>query len=115
MMQGYSEDPNRQKATLLPRVTQADVQRYHDQHITNNRLVWLVIGDRKLTDLQALQRYGQVVELKKEGGRLSPIQRYMHGEFRRHGVEVYALTGLQECLDFVRGVFDNKKKEGGAI
>lgn len=47
------------------------------------------------------------VELKKEGGRLSPIQRYMHGEFRRHGVEVYTLTGLQECLDFVKGVFDN--------
>ena len=24
------------------------------------------LGDRKLTDMQALQRYGQVVELKKE-------------------------------------------------
>ena len=47
------------------------------------------------------------VELKKEGGSLSPIQRYMHGVFRRHNVEVYTLTGLQECLDFVRGVFDN--------
>jgi hypothetical protein len=54
------------------------------------------------------------VELKKEGGRLSPMQRYMHGVFRRHNVKVYTLTGLQECLDFVRGVFDNKKKEGGA-
>ena len=66
MMQGYTDDPNRQKAALLPRVTQADVRRYHDQHITSNRRVWIVIGDRKLTDLQALQRYGQVVELKKE-------------------------------------------------
>ena len=66
MMQGYTDDPNRQKAALLPRVTQADVQRYHDQHITSNRRVWIVIGDRKLTDLQALQRYGRVVELKKE-------------------------------------------------
>lgn len=47
------------------------------------------------------------VELKKEGGRLSPVQRYMHGVFRRHGVEVYTLAGLQECLDFVKGVFDN--------
>jgi hypothetical protein len=54
------------------------------------------------------------VELKKEGGRLSPIQRYMHGVFRRHNVEVYTLIGLQECLDFVRSVFDSKKKEGGA-
>lgn len=50
---------------------------------------------------------GQIyfVELKKEGGRLSPMQRYMHSVFRRHGVEVYTLTGLQECLDFVREVF----------
>jgi hypothetical protein len=47
------------------------------------------------------------VELKKEGGRLSPIQRYMHGVFCRHGVEVYTLTGLRECLDFVREVFDS--------
>ena len=66
MMQGYADDPNRQKAALLPRVTQADVQRYHDQHVVNNRRVWLVIGDRKFTDMQALQRYGQVIELKKE-------------------------------------------------
>ena len=66
MMQGYADDPNRQKAALLPRVTQADVQSYHDRHVANNRRIWLVIGDRKLTDMQALQRYGQVVELKKE-------------------------------------------------
>ncbi len=65
-MQGYADDPNRQKAALLPRVTQADVQRYHEQHVAGNRRVWLVIGDRKFTDMQALQRYGQVVELKKE-------------------------------------------------
>ena len=66
IMQGYSEDPNRQKADLLPHITQEDVQQYHSQHVTGNRRIWLVIGDRKLTDMQALQRYGQVIELKKE-------------------------------------------------
>ena len=66
MMQGYSDDPNRLKAALLPRITQGDIQHYHDRHVVNNRRVWLVIGDRKLTDMQALQRYGKVVELKKE-------------------------------------------------
>ena len=45
------------------------------------------------------------VELKREGGTLSPMQHYMHGVFRRHGVEVYTLTGLRECLDFVKEVF----------
>ena len=66
ILQGYSDDPNRQKAAMLPHITQADVQRYHNQHVVNNRRVWLVIGDRKYTDMQALQRYGRVVELKKE-------------------------------------------------
>ena len=66
ILQGYGDDPNRQKAAMLPRITQADVQRYHDQNVVNNRRVWLVIGDRKFTDMQALQRYGKVIELKKE-------------------------------------------------
>lgn len=65
-MQGYATDPNRQKADLLPHISQSDVDRYHREHIQPNRRIWLVIGDRKLTDMQALQRYGQVIELKKE-------------------------------------------------
>ncbi len=66
LLQGHTSDPNRQQADLLPQVTQADVERFHRQHVMGNRRAWIVIGDRRLTDLQALQRYGQVVELKKE-------------------------------------------------
>ena len=42
-------------------------EQFHRQHIGSNKnRVWVVIGDKKLTDLKALARYGKVVELKKE-------------------------------------------------
>ena len=40
---------------------------FHRQHIGDNpNRVWIVIGDKKLTDMKALARFGKVVELKKE-------------------------------------------------
>ena len=62
---GYTADRYTQRVELLPQLTAADVERYQQQHVASNQRVWIVIGDRKQTDLKALQRYGRVVELKK--------------------------------------------------
>ena len=64
---GYTSDPNADMARLLPAVTAQDVMQFHQQHVAKNQnRVWIIIGDKKLTDLKALARYGKVIELKKE-------------------------------------------------
>ena len=65
-MKGYATDPNAEQARLLPAVSTQDVVQFHRQHVAaNQNRVWIIIGDKKLTDLKALARYGKVVELKK--------------------------------------------------
>ena len=40
---------------------------FYQQHVAKNEnRVWIIIGDKKLTDMKALARYGKIVELKKE-------------------------------------------------
>ena len=66
-MLGNIVDPNAAKARLLPGITVQDIIQFHKQRFAaNNNRVWIIIGDKKLTDLKALARYGKVVELKKE-------------------------------------------------
>ena len=66
-MNGYTSDANATAARLLPSVSAADVEQFYRQHISSqpNR-VWVIVGDKKQTDLSALARYGRVVQLKRE-------------------------------------------------
>jgi predicted Zn-dependent peptidase len=64
---GFTSDPNAETARLLPAVSVEDVKQFYQQHVAKNgNRVWIIIGDKKLTDMKALARYGKVVELKKE-------------------------------------------------
>ena len=64
---GYTTDPDADMARLIPSVTAQDVEQFHQQHIGKNpNRVWIIIGDKKLTDMTALSRFGKVVELKRE-------------------------------------------------
>ena len=66
-MNGYTTDPNAEAVRLIPSVTVQDIEQFHQQHIGKNpNRVWIIIGDRKLTDMTALSRFGKVVELKRE-------------------------------------------------
>ena len=64
-MQGYQESPDIKTAANIPTLTSEEVADYHRQHVAGNQRVWIVIGDRKLTDFQELARYGEIKELKK--------------------------------------------------
>ena len=64
---GYVSDSNTGIARGIPSVTSQDIMQFHQKHVTSNKnRIWIVIGDRKLTDMKALARYGKVVELRKE-------------------------------------------------
>ena len=66
-MDGYITDPEADIARELPAVTTQDVVQFHQQYVGSNKnRVWIVIGDKKLTDMRALARFGKIVELKKE-------------------------------------------------
>jgi len=64
--QGYQHDPNSELATLLPAISQAEVEQFFHHQVAPNQRAWIVVGDRRLTDLKALGRYGKVVELRKQ-------------------------------------------------
>lgn len=67
LREGYVSDPNTGIARGIPSVTSQDIMQFHQKHVTSNKnRIWIVIGDRKLTDMKALARYGKVVELRKE-------------------------------------------------
>ncbi len=44
------------------------------------------------------------VELKKDGGRISPIQKRMHKKLRKLGADVRVVVGMQQAIDFVSEV-----------
>ena len=67
MRDGHTVNPYTALAKLVPGITAHDVVQFHQQRIAGNQnRVWIVIGDKKLTDMKALARFGKVVELKKE-------------------------------------------------
>jgi hypothetical protein len=66
-MDGYTSNPDAEIACLLPNISVDDIVQFSKQFIsTNPNRVWIIIGDKKLTDMKALARFGKVVELKKE-------------------------------------------------
>lgn len=44
------------------------------------------------------------VELKREGGIVSPRQKYIHKKLRHLGVDVRVVIGMEQAMEFVREV-----------
>jgi predicted Zn-dependent peptidase len=66
-LDGYTSNPDAEIARLLPTISADDIVQFSKQFIsTNPNRVWIIIGDKKLTDMKALARFGRVIELKKE-------------------------------------------------
>lgn len=63
---GYKEDPRTSLAQLVPSLTTADMVDFYQQNIRQQPRAYFIIGNKKQLDLQALAKYGRVVELKKE-------------------------------------------------
>lgn len=60
-------------------------------------------GVRGVPDRVIIKEGGEVffVELKREGGVLSPLQKKMIGELRGQGVKVYVLEGMDQVEGFL--------------
>ena len=42
-----------------------------------------------------------LIEMKQEGGRLSPLQKAIHAEWRRAGIEVHVARSLEEVVEIL--------------
>lgn len=63
---GFAEDPRAAVANNVPSLTTADMVDFYNQNIRQQPRAYFIIGNKKQLDLQALTKYGRVVELKKE-------------------------------------------------
>lgn len=66
IMRGYADDRNKAYAQAINHTTNEQVIDYYRQHIQHAPRSYYVIGNLKALDRKALERYGTVVELKKE-------------------------------------------------
>ncbi len=63
---GYKEDPRAVLAREVPKLTTADMVGFYQRNIQQQPRAYFIIGNKKQLDMQQLQKYGRVVELKKE-------------------------------------------------
>ena len=64
-LKGYTQSKDAFLIEQLPTITANDIINYHQQQVAKNQRIWIVVGDRKSTNLKMLEQYGKVVELKK--------------------------------------------------
>ena len=62
---GYSEDPHANITRLVPTLTTNDMLDFYRQNIQQQPHIIFIVGNKKHLDMQALSKYGKLVELKK--------------------------------------------------
>lgn len=63
---GYSADPARASMSALETLGAVDISAFYDKCVRPAKRVTVVVGNCGKLDMDALSRYGRVVELKKE-------------------------------------------------
>ena len=62
----YREDPKARRARIVPTLQADDMVAFYQQEIQAKPRIWFIIGNKKQLDMQALAKYGKVVELKRQ-------------------------------------------------
>ena len=66
VLKGYAEDPNKARTSAIKQTTDEAVISYYRDVVQPAPRSYFIIGNLKAIDRKALERYGRVVELKKE-------------------------------------------------
>ena len=61
---GYTDDPNKQLVEEVLEMTLSDLDRFYKQHIQEQTVVYVVIGNKKKINMSALQQMGEFEEMK---------------------------------------------------
>jgi Holliday junction resolvase len=70
---------------------------------------WLVVKCMAMSkpgwpDLMAIKKGRHLhIEVKRPGGRVSPLQTAMHGIIRQHGAEAFVAYGVEDVRRYLKG------------
>ena len=63
---GLSSDPNKQLYEALPKITLADIEKFHRNNIAGKKWAMAVVASKEKLSRKDLERYGKVTELSLE-------------------------------------------------
>jgi predicted Zn-dependent peptidase len=63
---GLSSDPNKQLYEALPKITLADIEKFHRNNISGKKWAMAVVASKEKISRKDLERYGKVTELSLE-------------------------------------------------
>ncbi|MDQ3193016.1 MAG: insulinase family protein, partial [Bacteroidota bacterium] len=63
--QNYTDDPNKLKAHAYSLLTFDDIKEIYLKDIQNKKMIITIVGNSKSFDLNKLQTYGKVIEVKE--------------------------------------------------
>ena len=62
--EGFEKDPNRDLMEYINSVTMEDVETFYQKHIKNRPVIYAIVGNSKLVNMERLTQYGDLVKLK---------------------------------------------------
>lgn len=64
---GYSSDPALYKQAAYKNLNWDTIVQFYSNEVKNKPLVYIIVGDKKQIDMNAIKTYGKVVEIKEAG------------------------------------------------
>ena len=62
--QGYNHDPRKEVTEIIKKTEYKDVYKFYQKNVANRPIIIMMSGNKKQFDLKALEKYGEVKELK---------------------------------------------------
>ncbi|MDR0348980.1 MAG: insulinase family protein [Tannerella sp.] len=63
--EGYTEDPNHALLKDIEQMNMDDISRFHEAHVKDRNLVYVVVGNSRAIDMKKLATFGEIVRVKK--------------------------------------------------
>lgn len=89
-------------------MTEQSIQNAIREHLKSEG--WLVVKCMAMSkpgwpDLLAIKGGRHLhIEVKRPGGRISPLQTMMHQQLQQHGAEVFIAYGVEDVNSYIRGL-----------
>ena len=63
--EGYTEDPNHALLRDIEQMNIEDISRFHESHVKDRNLVYVVVGNSRAIDMKKLATFGDIIRVKK--------------------------------------------------
>ena len=62
--QGYNQDPNKLLVDEISNITLSDLENFYKQNVQNQKVVFIIVGNKKKIDIEQLKQIGEFEEMK---------------------------------------------------